>query len=497
MKKITLFILVALFSIASNATTYYVRSATGADTNDGLTEGTAFQTLDKVFSLTLANGDIVDISGTFDYYVSKTLTKSITIQGTNKSTAIIQGLAGSMKRCFGIGDASNLPTVTIENVTFQNFDYFDDATSTIGGVINITAGSSLICRNVNFLNNQAYSGGAIANAGSATFEDCYFYGNKTMRRTGGTNADGAAINVSASAGDISLIIKRCLFEANSTQNTASAVRFKSTSTAGTVNLLIENSTFFGNMVASPSTSTTSGCILLDVSTSGASVSLINNTIAYNTSVVASGRAGISIAGVANMVKLYNNILYSNTNGSSGNISISASYAMKESRNNITNQAYDFAANTTASMSFDNVSSVTEAQLALATTLADNGGATKTLAINASSVATNAGYAAVAPAVDQRGVTRMGVPDVGAYENTTTTTGKQLSVNTISCAQSTDKTVFSNIKDFNQVKVYSVAGQLIKSETISGDSYDLVLPANLYIVHFEGAKSYEVIKLQAK
>lgn len=361
-------------------------------------------------------------------------------------------------------------------------------------------GSSLICRNVNFLNNQAYSGGAIANAGSATFEDCYFYGNKTLRRNitpvPATNSDGAAINVSATAGDVSLIIKRCLFEANSTQNTASAVRFKSTST-GTVNLLIENSTFFGNMVATPSTSTTAGCILLDVSTSGASVSLINNTIAYNTSVVASGRAGISIAGVADMVKLYNNILYSNTNGSSGNISISASYAMKESRNNITNQAYDFAANTTASMSFDNVSSVTEAQLALATTLADNGGATKTLAINASSVATNASYAAVAPAVDQRGVTRMGVPDVGAYENTTTTTGKQLSVNTISCAQSTGRTIFSNIKDFNQVKVYSVAGQLIKSETISGDSYDLVLPANLYIVHFEGAKSYEVIKLQAK
>lgn len=498
MKKIALFIFVALSYMSVNATTYFVRSASGADTNDGLSVGTAFQTLDKVFSLTLANGDIIDISGTFDYYVAKTLTKSITIQGTNKASAIIQGLTGSKKRCFGIGDATNFPTVTIENVTFQNFDYFDDAVSTIGGVLNVTAGSSLICRNVNFLNNQAYSGGAIANAGSATFEDCYFYGNKTIRRTGATNADGAVINVSTTSGDVSLVVKRCLFEANSTQNIASAVRFKSTST-GAVNLLIENSTFFGNVVKSPSTSTTAGCLLVDVTSDNSTVKVINNTIAFNTSEVnnTAARAGISIAGSDNKLVLINNILYSNTNAANTNISISTSFKMKESRNNITNQTYDFAVNTMADMAFNNTGSVTEEQLGLATILADNGGATKTLVINAPSVAVNGGYATGAPTVDQRNITRVGNPDVGAYENTTTTVGKNITLKRIIYTQTANKTTFTNTADFNRVTVYNSVGEQISANSLSGNSYELILSRGIHFIRFDGAVGNEVVKLVSR
>ena len=181
MKTTTLTIIALFFAVVFPAfsTTYYVRSDDGTDTNDGLSVASAFQTLDKVFSLTLIDGDIIDISGTFDYYVGKTLTKSITIQGTNKATAIIRGLAGSKKRCFGIGDANNTPSVTFENITFQDFDYFDDATSTTGGILQVAVGSELICRDVNFINSQAYSGGAVNNAGgTVVFEDCYFYGKK-------------------------------------------------------------------------------------------------------------------------------------------------------------------------------------------------------------------------------------------------------------------------------------------------------------------------------
>lgn len=418
--KVKLFTLVTAFLIITqfvNATTYYVRSSGGLDTNSGLSSTSAFQTLTKVFSLTLADGDTIDISGTFDYYVSKVITKSITIQGTDKSTAIIQGLAGSATRCFGIGDGTLTPSVTIENITFQNFDNYTAAGSQVGGAINVFAGASLICKNVNFINNRSYIGGAVnIVSGVANFEDCYFYNNRTTR-AGGNNADGGAINVSIASGNISLTINRCLFEGNTTQNIASVLRFTS-STTGSTTLLVQNSTFVNNAVVSPSASTTAGCLYLDVSSANASTKLINNTIAYNTSVVASARAGISIAGVDDKIVLINNILYSNINGSSANVSISASKKMKECRNNITNQAYSFDANTMTSMAFNNTSSVSALNLDLAVSLADNGGATKSLTIGANSVAKNMGYATGVPTVDQRNFTRIGTTDVGAYEYVT-------------------------------------------------------------------------------
>lgn len=502
--KTTLTILTFLFATFFQvfSATYYVRSTDGLDTNDGLSSTSAFQTLTKVFSLTLADGDVINISGTFDYYVSKTLTKSITIQGTDKSTSIIRGFAGAKKRCFGIGDGTYVPSVVIENVTFQDFDYFDDATSTTGGALNVAAGSALTCRNVNFLNNQAYIGGAISIvSGTAVFEDCYFYNNKTKRRTGATNSDGGVINISiasTSSADVSLTINRCLFENNSTENLGSVLRFSS-ATAGSTTLLIQNSTFTGNTVKLPATSTTSGCLYLDISSANASTKIINNTIAYNTSEVnnTAARSGISIAGADDKIMLLNNILYSNTNAASTNISISTSKKMKESRNNITNQAYDFTLNTMTDMSFSNVISVTETDMGLAASLANNGGATKTLAISGTSVAINGGYSTGAPAVDQRNITRIGTPDVGAFENTSTTTGPNILLHIINYSQSAGKTIFSNIENFNNVKISDCTGKLINTIQLSGNSYTLQSKPGFYIVSFEGTKGVETIKLLSK
>lgn len=500
--KTTLTILTFLFATFFQvfSATYYVRSTDGLDTNDGLSSTSAFQTLTKVFSLTLADGDVINISGTFDYYVSKTLTKSITIQGTDKSTSIIRGLAGAKKRCFGIGDGTYVPSVVIENVTFQDFDYFDDTASTTGGALNVAAGSALTCRNVNFLNNQAYIGGAVSIvSGTATFEDCYFYNNKTKRRTGGTNSDGGVINVSianTSLADISLTINRCLFENNSTENLGSVLRFSS-ATTGSTTLLIQNSTFKGNTVKLPTTTAISGCLYLDISSAIADAKIINNTIAYNTNEVASARAGISIAGADDKIVLLNNILYSNTNASSVNISISGSKKMKESRNNITNQAYDFTLNTMTDMSFSNVSSVTETDMGLAASLANNGGATKTLAISGTSVAINGGYSTGAPAVDQRNITRIGTPDVGAFENTSTTTGPNILLRTINYSQSAGKTIFSNIESFDNVKISDSTGKLINTIQLSGNSFTLQSKPGFYIVSFEGTKGVETIKLLSK
>lgn len=421
--KNSFIVLACLICSISNldAVTYYVRSMGGSDSNKGTTESTAFQTLDKVFSLaTLKDGDIINISGTFNYNAGKTLTHSITIQGQDNTKAIIQGVTGTKKRCFSIGTSSIFPTVLIEHVTFQNFDNWDDNTSLQGGVVQVNSGSGLVCRNVNFINNQAYSGGAVNIAGgTVVFEDCYFYNNKSKRRTEGRNADGGAINVSLGntiSSDISLTINRCLFEKNTTENIASAVRYR-TETTGKSYLLIQNSTFTGNIVKHPSTSNTSGVIYLDVKSENAETSLINNTIAYNKSEVdnPSARAGLSVSGVENKLMLINNILYSNTNAGNSDVSISASVKLKESRNNITSQNYKFENNTQSGFSTSNLSRVKDVNLGLSSTLSSNGGATKVLAISATSVAVNNGFTLGVPDVDQRNFKRDGKPDVGAFE----------------------------------------------------------------------------------
>jgi hypothetical protein len=426
--KITLLGLFLLANFpAFTQTTYYVRSTGGNDSNNGTSELTAFQTLNKMFSGTpaLVDGDIINISGTFDYYVSRTILKNITIQGTDKSTSIIRGLAGTTMNCFNIGSSSGpvTPTVVIENVTFQDFDYWHTSQAKSGGAINVIGASSLTCRKVVFKNNQAaYYGGAVNfTGGTGVFEDCYFLGNKIKKRTSLAQADGGAISVYVTAGvNISLTIDRCLFEGNTADNTGSALRFATTGSNAT--LLVQNSTFTGNIVKlTSSSSATSGALNLSLSATGTSdVKLINNTFAYNTSELTTSTAnGIYIAGVTDKVVAINNIIYSNTRPDNSDYSITTAtnIKLKESRNNITSQAFDFAANTTTGASSDNVSSVAAINLGLAATLANNGGETKTLAISSNSVAKNTGYATGVPTVDQRGITRHTV-DRGAYEYVT-------------------------------------------------------------------------------
>jgi hypothetical protein len=146
------------------------------------------------------------------------------------------------------------------------------------------------------------------------------------------------------------------------------------------------------------------------------------------------------------------------------------------------------------MDSDNISSVTEEQLGLATSLTENGGETKTLSINATSVAINAGYVSGAPGVDQRNIARVGIPDVGAYENTTTTVGNNVIHKKVTYTQNAGKTTFANIADFNRVTVYNSVGQQISSEKLSGDNYEFISNRGLNLVVFEGLLGNEVVKL---
>lgn len=458
-KLFGVFSFLLLTSLSFGATTYYVRASTGIDTNDGLTAGTAFQTLTKVFSGTpvLADGDVVNISGTFNFQVSQAITKSITIQGTDKSTTIIQGISGTTKRIFNIGGvtgtapsqtATSNPTVTLENVTLQNSNNWIATANNQGGAIVIYSGS-LIVKKCSFLNNYAYQGGAIHvsvpggtdQTTALTVEDCYFNGNKSLRTTAALYSDGAAISASVGSSSANtnsktnIIIRRSLFEGNISEDKASAVRLNFGS-YGASTALIENCTFVSNTTVASTTNTSgsnpdNACVYFEGSgtsdntstgTPVCDVKLINNTIAYNTTGRAGGNAGLYVNGMyTNMVSIVNNIFYSNTiSGTTtiGSISVNSAATLKESRNNITDNstsALNFDTKTQSGYSSGNVNSVTAAQLLLAASLADNGGQTKTLALSSGSVAINAGYTTGIPAADQRGFLRDVAPDLGAYE----------------------------------------------------------------------------------
>ena len=59
MIKRILQIVIITLSITLNATDYYVSSSTGSDTNNGLTQALAWQSLDKLYNTTFSPGDII------------------------------------------------------------------------------------------------------------------------------------------------------------------------------------------------------------------------------------------------------------------------------------------------------------------------------------------------------------------------------------------------------------------------------------------------------
>lgn len=499
---LALFAFILMFNVPISSTTYFVRSATGSDSNDGLTPASAFLSLGKAVNLSLTDGDVINISGTFNYAeLNKFMLKSISIVGDNKSTAIIKGtLPGA--NFLSIGNSATPVSVLVENVTIQDFDFWDGSTQTEGGVFRVYKGSTLTCKNVNFINNQAVVGGAVnLLASTGIFEDCYFYNNRAkLRPSVNTNAFGAAIQVNAGSSyseDASLTVDRCLFEDNSTDNSGAAIRYIA-ATKGAANLLIQNSTFVGNTLKG-SNSTTGGSIQIQVTSEVSDIKIINNTIAYNYSEFnnVTALAGLSVSGNDDKLILMNNILYSNTNAAGASVSILNTKKNKESRNNITDQDYDFEANTTSGASSSNFINVTGEALGLSSSLSDNGGETKTLAINATSVAVNAGYSTGAPLVDQRNIARVGNPDVGAYENLTTTTGSNNYLSGIKYSQLDGETIFKNLEGFKTVKVYDTVGKLVTNVALFGDSYRLIANSGIYFLHFEGTNKHSIIKLIVK
>ena len=291
--------------------------------------------------------------------------EDVTIRGAGASTTIIN--AGSHDRAFDLrGNAS----ATIGGVTITGGNTTED-----GGGIRVTKNASLtMSQAILSGNSTTKKGGGLFNDGTASLTDVTVTANSA-------GTDGGGIN---NAGVLEL---QNVTLASNTSNRGGGLHHDGAGSTLTMT----------SVTVSSNTATSQGGGFY----AGREASMLNVTIANNEA--GSTGAGIYVHSSAGTVTVRNTLISGNelTNGTSANVSGTVSSL----GNNL-----DSDGTAALNLSTD-LSGVNPLLLALA----NNGGFTQTHALAANSVAIDAGSSAAAPTVDQRGVARDLVADIGAFE----------------------------------------------------------------------------------
>jgi hypothetical protein len=265
--------------------------------------------------------------------------------------------------------------LTLDHVVIKN----NQATGEFwagGGVYFLDPSHDISISNSSFQSNStpdanSYGGGARINAANVSISNSTFSGNTSAR-----NGGAAVINASGS-------------------------------------LSISNSTFFNNTAGSISSSGRGGA--LDIEDGTGTLRIANSTIVGNHVLSAasttSGGGGLFVRN--NTIELYNNLIGNNTSSTNGTDILVYQSGIVSGSNNIVGTAVD----TLPGLPNHGTNNLTGTITTLPTmgALAYNGGAVKTIAIDAGGSAANAGIAAQAPATDARGYGRGSTVDIGAYE----------------------------------------------------------------------------------
>jgi hypothetical protein len=210
-----------------SAETYYV-STTGSDSNNGLTSGTAFATLQKAIDMIGASCSSTTINIAAGTYVEDGIeipdgTTNVTIVGAGIGSTIFDGTDSDrwilMNNSGDSDNTSNTDNITISdlkvleytsslpggavkieenitNITFENV-WFDDCHSTYtattdgGGAIFAEDGVTLTINSCDFSNSSGEWGGAVQVFGESgnnctlTISKSKFYGNNSFDNNGG------------------------------------------------------------------------------------------------------------------------------------------------------------------------------------------------------------------------------------------------------------------------------------------------------------------------
>ena len=273
---------------------------------------------------------------------------------------------------------------TIMNCSVINNTGFEGAGIFIpGGIDNCVMINCIISNNFSNSNLLEQNAGGITYGGNSLLID----GCTLSNNSGGfsNNSRGGGLYIATD----NVTITRTTFNGNKSKQGGALASIGN-------NVTITNCTFNTDSASTGN----GGSIYVE----GGSMTVTNSTFYGN---VASGTGG-AIYRTAGTIKINNALIVGNT--ASGGTDISGTINSDNGHNLIGNTTGGTLTGTTTG----NVTGYA-ASAVLNTTLANNGGLTKTHALIAGSPAIDAGTATGAPTTDQRGNTRIGQVDIGSYE----------------------------------------------------------------------------------
>lgn len=201
---------------------YHV-SPDGDDENSGLSPGTPFRTIKKVFDVEASFSNHTDIlinvaAGTYSTeQITPALGRSVkvTLIGESAATTIVESASVADFRFFQLQPTTNAGLeLSIHNMTMQNFGRTDNAWA--GAIIIMNGSGNNIKAKFTrciFKNNVACRGAIIQSSNasySVTFENCYFENCKSFDF--GTNASNLEAMIYITGGMLS--VKNCIFNGN-------------------------------------------------------------------------------------------------------------------------------------------------------------------------------------------------------------------------------------------------------------------------------------------
>jgi predicted outer membrane repeat protein len=313
LKTVFTLILCGFFSlIQAQVTTIYL-SATGNDSNNGLTAATAVKTFSKAHDLAVSGSTII-VRGMIDFSTDPaivptlpagfSLTKNLIIQG---GTIAADGFDGKALTQLIRSGGFNL---SLSRLTIKG-----GSSSLTGGALLVTGGTITITDVVFDGNKSTGRGGAIAfepaTALTVNLRNTVFINNSTMMEGGAfLYADTAAPFAN------SITFTNCAFISNTaiatTAMTGGAGYINNNTATASLQLSFINSTIAKNQAGASS----SGGLFIGNAQSNSNIVLTNCTVTDNSCLLAgSGGAGIRVAsavtGAGGKVKIYNCIIENN------------------------------------------------------------------------------------------------------------------------------------------------------------------------------------------
>ena len=439
--------------------------------------GTTYGTITEAITAA-SDGDIIVISGVHTEPI--TIEKSITLRGTDPTTDIIQAAAsevkdGSGSRVISINEGNF--TIAIENLGVR----YGNVSGNGGGIFVDKVTGSLTLNNLIIENNYASSnGGAIGFAGSiATVINC------TIQNNTSTLDGGAILAAPNNASGVNSVIdfKQTLINNNTGRN-GGGIYINGNPNFGNdylIDVTLENTTVSNNNATSASGGNGGGAIFSasrpwtsDTNIGNITLKLVHTTFYGNT------HAGLAKSGIQfGSAKVTNFSIYNSIIVSTDDVATKAINFANTNTTDVVNcilGGLNAAPTLIDDTNKNNQKGVT-ASFAGISALTDEGGSTQVFAFAEGSNSDDyctASTGLTLPTVDQRGFSREGTPDAGAFEfGGTLSTNDNILFEGVTIFPNPTQNVLqvSGIEDIEELTIFSILGKLEK-KVINSSTVDV-------------------------